>query len=131
MRVKYKYAGFRKRSVGSYARMSLMKGKRYTYYYGSDPAVTTIDQWPHGVSVELETDDETGQPLFLYLTPATIGGLMLKKPPTGRPLISLSIKLGLGELEPSSIEAVSETVTPTEIKVRFPFKLRRTDQAAE
>jgi hypothetical protein len=118
MRVKYKYAGFRRRSAGSFARMSLMKGELYTYYYGSDTALATINQWPNGVSVELEIDDDTGQPLFLYLTPATSGGLPLKKPPTGRPLISLSTReLGLADLEPAPIQAVEETVTPTEIKI--------------
>jgi hypothetical protein len=124
MRVKYTGSG---RSRGGGARMSLIKGG-YTYYYSSDTATATIQQWPNGVLAEWEIND--GQPDFLYLTPATGGGLLLKKGITGRPHISLSTRQ-LGDLEPAPLQTVEETVTPTEIKIRFPFKLRRGDQAAE
>ena len=127
MRIPYTGSG---RSRGSGARMSLIEGGLYTYYYGSDTALATLQQWPNGVSVEWEIDDDTRQPVFLYLTPATSGGLTLKKGRTGRPHLSLSTRQ-LGDLEPSPIQTVEETVTPTEIAIQFPFKLRRSDQAAE
>ena len=126
MRMKYTGSG---RSRGNVARMSLIASGLYIYYYPTDAAIAVIEQWPNGVSLEWEIDD-TGQPLYLYLTPATGGGVPLKKVKIGRPLISLSARQ-IGELEPAPIQTVEETVTPTEIAVRFPFKLRPVNQAAE
>ena len=129
--MRMKYTGFRgyRGSRGGGARMSLIKGG-YIYYYPSDCSAGDVKQWKNGVSLEWEVDDNTRQPLMLYLIPATGGGLPLKKGRTGRPHLSLSTSQ-LGDLEPAPIQTVEETVTPTEITVRFPFKLRRADQAAE
>jgi hypothetical protein len=128
--MRMKYTGFRgyRGSRGGGARMSLIKGG-YIYYYPSDTALGW-EGWKNGVSAELEVDDNTHQPLMLYLIPATGGGLPLKKGPTGRPHLSLSARQ-FGDLEPAPIQTVEETVTPTEVAIRFPFKLRRADQAAE
>ena len=126
MRMKYTVSG---RSRGSGARMSLIEGGLYTYCYFSDTALAVLEQWP-GISAEWEIADDTRQPLMLYFTPSTGGGVTLKKGRTGRPHISLSTRQ-LGDLEQAPIQTVEEMVTPTEIAVHFPFKLRRRDQAAE
>jgi hypothetical protein len=130
--MRLKYTGFRgnRGSRRGGARMSLIEAGLYLYYYPSLAALAVITQWLNGVSVEWEIDDDTRQPLMLYLTPAAGSGLLLKKGRTGSAHISLSTSQ-IGDLEQAPLQSVEETVTPTEIAVRFPFKLRRTDQAAQ
>ena len=114
------------------ARMSLIEAGLYTYTTGLIQRWVTLQQWPNGVSVEWEIDDDTRQPVFLYLTPATSGGLTLKKGRTGRPHLFRYPPANLGDLEPSPIQTVEETVTPTEIAIRIPVRaLPLSDQAAE
>lgn len=127
--MRMKYTGSR-RSRGGGARMSLIEAGLYIYYYPSLAALAVITQWLNGASAEWEIDDNSGQPLMLYLIPAAAGGLLLKKGRTGSPHISLSTSQ-IGELEQAPIQTVEENVTPTEIAIRIPFKLRPVNQAAE
>jgi hypothetical protein len=90
--------------------------------YPSPDRRKAIRQWPCGAAVEWEIDDDSGQPLFIHLTPAqgTDGYLMRD----GTHFIFQCSALGTVDPNANNRQTVEETVSDSGVSYRVPFKFQ-------
>jgi hypothetical protein len=90
------------------------------HYYASPKGEEKINQGGGKVSIEVEADDASQQPLAVHLTPTPNGDCEFRRPRTGSPYIPIPIhQFGLS---PGScrVQEVEETITENEIVVQVP-----------
>jgi hypothetical protein len=94
------------------------------FYTPSPEAYAVIIQWPRGVSLTWEIDDDSLQPQFVHLTPALNQGLKLQ---ITIGAVGLPTRV-VGEAIPNGSVAVAEAITDTEVTVTVPFQFTVVDR---
>jgi hypothetical protein len=90
------------------------------HYYPSAKAAEKINQHGSKVSIEVETDDASQQPLAIHLAPSPSGDCEFRNPRAGSPYIPIPVRqFGLSAAS-CRVQEVEETITEAEIVVKVP-----------
>lgn len=96
------------------------------YYTPSPEALAVISQWPRGVDLTWEINDETLQPQAVHLAPALNHGLKLQLniKAVALPTRAVGAVISLGR----SITVEEITITATAVIVKVPFRFTVADR---
>jgi hypothetical protein len=128
-RIKHIYARGHGKRDPNVAIMSAIANGRYLNYFPSRNGKEKLGGWRGGVDVEWETDDATGMPVWIHLTPATSGGLPLK--PHDQPTYIAFATSQFGRAVVGPARQVEEIINTNTIAVKVSFAFRRSDDSDE